>query len=88
MNRSTSLDAARWLAFLVPAGLLAGAYGSEYWGGLVPCEMCWWQRYAHFAALLFAMVAIAMGRMRPGDGRPFVWLAAAAIALSGRSAHP
>ena len=83
MNRSTSLDGARWLAFLVPAGLLAGAYGSEYWGGLVPCEMCWWQRYAHFAALLFAMVAIAMGRMRPGDGRPFVWLAAAAIALSG-----
>jgi hypothetical protein len=31
------------------AALLAGAFGSEYWGGLYPCEMCWWQRYAHFA---------------------------------------
>ena len=83
MNRVSALGAARWLSFLVPAALLAGAYGSEYWGRLIPCEMCWWQRYAHFAALIFAMVAIAMGRMRPEDGRAFVRLAALAIAVSG-----
>ena len=45
----TNLDKAKAVAFLVPAGLLAGAYGSEHFAGLNPCEMCWWQRYAHFA---------------------------------------
>ena len=34
--------AARLLAFLLPLALLAGAYGSQYFGGLYPCEMCWW----------------------------------------------
>ncbi len=28
------------------------------WGGLFPCEMCWWQRYPHFAALAFACLAL------------------------------
>lgn len=62
---------------LVPAAALAAAYGSQYLGGLVPCEMCWWQRYAHIAALAFALLALAAG------GRPLVWLAALAIAVSG-----
>ena len=47
----TNLDKAKGLALAVPAALLAGAYVSQYWGGLFPCHMCWWQRYAHFAAL-------------------------------------
>lgn len=76
------LRTARALALLVPAALLAGAYGSEYWGGLVPCEMCWWQRYAHFAALALALLALLGGRM-PDRGRSFVWLAALAILTSG-----
>jgi disulfide bond formation protein DsbB len=83
LSRVTSLGAARLLALLVPAALLAGAYGSEYWGGLIPCEMCWWQRYAHFAAMLLALIALATGGMRPSGGRLWVWLAALAIAVSG-----
>jgi disulfide bond formation protein DsbB len=55
---------ARWLALLVPAALLGGAYSSEYFFGLYPCEMCWWQRYALFAALAFAIVAFAQRRLR------------------------
>jgi len=78
----TSLGQARWLALLVPAALLAGAYGSEHWGGLDPCEMCWWQRYAHFAALAFALVAFALSRFAD-RGRSFVWLAALAMLASG-----
>ena len=35
------LTAAKALALLLPAGLLAGAYGSQYIGGLAPCEMCY-----------------------------------------------
>ena len=76
------LAAAKALALGVPAALLAGAYGSEYFGGLVPCEMCWWQRYAHFVALGFALSAFALARL-PDRGRSFVWLAALAILASG-----
>src|SRR5258705_12653772 len=77
-----SAAAARVLALLLPAALLAGAFGSQYFGGLYPCEMCWWQRYAHFAALVPAVLAFTA----PADSqrsRPLVLLAALAIAVSG-----
>lgn len=77
------LGFAKALSLLVPASLLAGAYGSEYLGGLFPCEMCWWQRWAHMAALAFALVAVAGGGRLPDRGRSFVWLAALAILISG-----
>ena len=77
----TSLGQAKALALAVPAALLAAAYGSQYWGGLYPCEMCWWQRYAHFAALGIALLAYALARL-PDRGRSFVWLAALAILAS------
>ncbi len=43
------------MALATPLALLVGAYVSEYGFGLFPCEMCWWQRYAHFAALVLAL---------------------------------
>jgi disulfide bond formation protein DsbB len=58
---SRQLILARWIALLVPAGLLAGAYVSQYGFGLFPCEMCWWQRYAHFVALVPAAAAFVAG---------------------------
>lgn len=79
---SPRLAAAKALALLVPAALLAGAYGSQHIGGLSPCEMCYWQRYAHWAAVAFALVAI-VGRGLPDRGRSFVWLAGLAILTSG-----
>ena len=78
----TSLDKARAIAIAVPAALLAGAYGSEIFGGLFPCEMCWWQRYAHFAGLGLALLSLVL-RKAPDRGRSFVWLAALAILTSG-----
>ena len=51
---------ARALAVLVPAGLLGGAYIAQYGFGLAPCEMCWWQRYPHFAALGIGALAFVM----------------------------
>lgn len=74
-----SLDRALWLALLVPAGLLAGAYGSEIFGGLHPCHMCWWQRYGHFAGLTLATLGLILVPAR----RPLVLLAALAIGVSG-----
>lgn len=66
---------ARWIALVVPAVALAGAYASQYLGGLYPCEMCWWQRYGHFAALALALVAFVAPP-------PRLWTAFAGIALA------
>ena len=78
----SSAGLARLLALIVPAALLAGAFGSEYMGHLTPCEMCWWQRYAHFAALVPALLAFT-APATSGRSRTLVVLAAAAIAVSG-----
>ena len=82
-GRGSTLALAKALSLLVPAALLAGAFGSEHLGGLNPCEMCWWQRWPHMAALAFAAIAIAGGGQLPDRGRSFVWLAALFILASG-----
>ena len=71
------LARARWIALLLPLALMAGALGSQYLGGLTPCEMCWWQRYPHMVALALALAGFFV------PGRALVWLAALAIAASG-----
>ncbi len=82
MTGAGALGAAKALALLIPAALLAGAYGSQYLGGLAPCEMCYWQRWPHMAAVALALAAILFSRL-PDRGRSFVWLAALAILVSG-----
>jgi disulfide bond formation protein DsbB len=72
------LALAKAVALLAAGGLLLAAFAFQYWGGLYPCEMCWWQRYAHIAAL--ALVAVALVT---GGGRVLTVLAALAIAASG-----
>ena len=69
-----TLKLAQRLALGVPALLLAGAYLSEYGFGLFPCEMCWWQRYPHFAAVLLALVSTVAQPKR-------LWIALAALAI-------
>ena len=76
MNRPLRL--AQWLAFGVPALLLGGAYLAQYGFGLFPCEMCWWQRYPHFAALGLALLSLAA---RPREAG--VALAGATILVAG-----
>jgi len=78
----SNLNLARALALLVPAALLAGAWSFQIWGGLYPCEMCWWQRYAHLVAAALALIAIAVAG-RPGLDRIVLALAALAILTSG-----
>jgi len=73
---------ARLLALGVPAALLAGAYLSQFVGGLHPCEMCYWQRWPHFAAV--ALAAIAFLFAAPSrNARLLTGLAALAVAASG-----
>lgn len=40
--------------------MLSGAYGFEYIGGLFPCDLCWPQRYAHMAVIVFGAFALYM----------------------------
>ena len=74
---------AAWVAFLLPATLLAGAYISQFVFGLYPCEMCHWQRWPHMAAIMLALAALALGRRGSAPARPLTLLAALAIAVSG-----
>jgi disulfide bond formation protein DsbB len=72
---------AKIAAFALPAALLAGAWGSEYIGGLYPCEMCYWQRWPHEAAAMLAVLAYAA---RKGFAENVLLiLAALAIIASG-----
>ena len=65
---------AQRLALGVPALLLGGAYLSQYGFGLFPCELCWWQRYAHFAALALALISTVAAPRR-------LWIALAGLAI-------
>lgn len=69
---------ARLIALGVPAGLLAGAYISEFGFGLYPCQMCWWQRWPHFAAVGLAAMAYVLP-----PARLWTLLAALGILVSG-----
>lgn len=78
----SNLPLARLIALATPVLLLGGAYASQYIGGLHPCEMCWWQRYPHMAAIPLALLAFAA----KGNARTsalFTALAAIAIGISG-----
>ncbi|MEO1730895.1 MAG: disulfide bond formation protein B [Pseudomonadota bacterium] len=70
----TGVAQGRLLALVLSGGLLGGAYIAEYGFGLLPCEMCWWQRWPHFAAL--GLVALAF--VAPGAK---LWTALAGVAI-------
>lgn len=65
---------AQCLALGVPAVLLAGAFISQYGFGLYPCEMCWWQRWPHFAALVLGLLSLAVPPRK-------AWIALAGLAI-------
>ena len=72
----------RLIALLLPLALLGGALGSQYLGGLHPCEMCYWQRWPHAAAIVLGALAFTW-RAESSASRNLTLLAAAGIALSG-----
>ena len=75
-------EVARLIALLLPLALLGGALGSQYLGGLYPCEMCYWQRWPHAAAIMLAALAFTVPAAS-ARSRLLVLLAALAIAVSG-----
>jgi disulfide bond formation protein DsbB len=77
----TDFAKARLLALVVPSALMLGALGSQYLGGLHPCEMCYWQRWPHDAAIVLAL--FAFGTRVNKASHVLVALAALAIMVSG-----
>lgn len=84
-HRSSTLSAAsaaRLIALVLPVALLSGAVGSQYLGGLHPCEMCYWQRWPHSVAIALALLAFT-APARTRNARVMILFAALAIAVSG-----
>ena len=44
----------------ISAALLTGAFLFEHVGGMAPCSLCIWQRWAHAAVILAAMTGLLM----------------------------
>lgn len=80
--RSSSHMKAALLALLVPSALYGGALVSQYGFGLYPCEMCYWQRWPHQAAIVLAVLALVL-RGQNSLSRLLILLAAIAIFISG-----
>ena len=75
---------ARQMAFVIalalPLVLIACVYIAQYGFGLPPCDMCWWQRYAHFAAIVLALAGWALRKSSAGSA--LIALAGLAIGVS------
>lgn len=63
------------LATLGSLAMILGAWGFEYIGGYAPCQMCYWQRWPHMAAVVIGVVGLV--------GLPWMaWLGALAAATT------
>jgi disulfide bond formation protein DsbB len=61
-----------WFGFLLAFAMLLTLAGLvfEYGLGVIPCQMCWWQRYVHWALVALA----ALGWIWPQKGPRFVFV--------------
>jgi len=59
--------------------MLISAWIFQYVFGYPPCQMCFWQRHAHKAVIVVAVVAIIMNITKTGSQR--IWLGFIALAF-------
>jgi len=68
------------LMLLGSLAALAVAFASQYLGGLLPCQLCLWQRWAYGAVIVLAVLTFALpGRLRTA-GASLTALAVLAVA--------
>jgi disulfide bond formation protein DsbB len=67
------------LAFLLGLAAILGAWGSELFGGLVPCELCLEQRLAYYWGLPVLALVVLLWHRLPRTARLVGLLIAAAI---------
>jgi disulfide bond formation protein DsbB len=84
---SSALAARPWLAplalLLVSAAAVAIALASQSWGGLQPCVLCIWQRWAHGVVSALALIALAAALFRPGRESAAITALAGIAAIAG-----
>ena len=74
------------IAMAVGAGgalLVLGALGFQYLGGIAPCEMCHWQRWAHITAALVGIGGGALLGKNDENARVLAWTAILLVIASG-----
>lgn len=72
------------LLLLGSVAALAVAFASQYWGGLLPCQLCLWQRWAYGGVIALALLALVLPqRLKPAGASlaALAVLAGAGIAL-------
>lgn len=57
---STDRSAA-FVMLIGSGGLLAGAYGFQFFGDLQPCVLCLYQRIPHAVVMVLAIIALVLG---------------------------
>jgi disulfide bond formation protein DsbB len=76
-----------WLGPLLLAAISAAAVlialASQRWGGLQPCVLCLWQRWAHGAVIALALIAGVAGFAGAKRGAAALTILAGLAALAG-----
>lgn len=84
---SPLLAARPWLAPLLIAAISAAAVlialASQAWGGLQPCVLCIWQRWAHGGVILTALFALGAALYGARRGAAWLTVIAGAAAIVG-----
>lgn len=81
MPNSLTADRPRLLAaisFVLGLATIAGAWGSQIFGGLVPCELCWGQRTPYYVGLPILLLILLLWNRLP---RAVVMAGLALVAL-------
>ncbi|MBL8838097.1 MAG: disulfide bond formation protein B [Alphaproteobacteria bacterium] len=66
------------------AAVLGTALGSQFIGGLRPCELCHWQRYPYVATILLGIAGAVLARRAPrGNAAPALAALAGLVFLAG-----
>ena len=72
-----SVNRALLICTAMSGGLLVASFLFEYVGGLAPCKMCIWQRWAHVVLILTALSGLLIPkRIRANPALMFVVVAA------------
>src|SRR5215471_4581911 len=73
------------LVLIASLASLAVAFASQYWGGLQPCVLCWYQRYPYMAIAALGIIGLVVAG-RPGVLRFILLLAALAFFIDAGTA--
>jgi disulfide bond formation protein DsbB len=56
------LRTAPLIVLIFSVAVVGAALLAQYWGGLVPCELCLYQRWPYYAVIALMALAFALGR--------------------------